>query len=248
MKHFWYYFLLTSIGLSLLAINLLGFVVSLLIGKKRCSGLMRPLVLADIRCFRHLIHICQVGNFTLDGIAAPVGSSPRLYVANHSGLLDAVILLDALPNITCVFKAGLRKSIFLSQIPAAIGFLANDDSYGLIRSMVQELESGKNVLIFPEGTRTDTQPINAFKTGFAVIATKAQTPVQTILIDNPTHYSGKGRSLLRPPKQMPFRYHFKLGAEIVPQPGESVRDFSARVENYFRETLPKLDQAHAALS
>lgn len=234
-----YYILLCFLGLSLLLTNLFGCICQLLLGPRNTKRLVSPVIYAIIHLYRYILHPCKIGKFTFEGFAEHKQNEPRLYVANHTGLLDAPMALPFLPDVVCVFKAKLKKNPFLSQVPGAIGFVANNEGHSLIRRLVIELEGGRSVLIFPEGTRTENPPMNDFKPGFAIIATKAQVPVQTLLIDNPTGFSGKSRSILRPPLNMPIRYHFRIGAEIKPHPKESAREFSDRVEAYFRAELTR---------
>ncbi len=237
MKTFFYFCLLFLIGLTLLTINLAGHCLLLLVGPQRCNACLRPIILNTIRFYRRLFARWKVGLFTFEGLDHASGG-PRIYAANHTGLLDAIMLLIALPDAACIFKSKLRRNPFVSRIPAAIGFFANDEGYGLIRSIIRQLDEGSSVLIFPEGTRSDQSGcLNAFKTGTALVAIKSGRPVQTILIENPHGVTGKQRSLFNPPPGMPFRYHFRRGPELRPEPGETARAFTARAEACFREEL-----------
>ncbi len=239
MKILAYYSILSLLGLSLLLINLILYCGRMLIGTKKTRWFMEPAVYGIIHLLGFLTPLGRVGTFTFEGFRGNVPSRPRLYVANHTGLLDAPMLFPYLPEVICVFKSKLARNPFLSQIPSTIGFLANNEGLELVHGLIQEIERGNSVLIFPEGTRTKQPPLNAFKPGFAVIAIKCQVPVQTVFIDNPTGFSGKSRSIVRPPLEMPFRYHYRLGPEIMPRPGEKAREFSGRVEAYFRAELTR---------
>ena len=68
----------------------------------------------------------------------------------------------------------------------------------------------RQLLIFPEGTRTSTHPVNSFKPGITLIAKLAQVPIQTVLIRSESPFLRKGWPLLRAPTQM-VRIRVTLG-------------------------------------
>ena len=53
------------------------------------------------------------------------------------------------------------------------------------------MRAGDNLLIFPEGTRTVQTPVNPFKMGFALMATLADAPIQTVFVEMSYLYLGK---------------------------------------------------------
>ena len=91
---------------------------------------------------------------------------------NHPSLIDAVILLSIVPNTVCIMRANLIESPFLGGAARLAGFVPNDKGPALVRHGIEKIRVGENLLIFPEGTRTEAQAINSFKHGFALIAKK----------------------------------------------------------------------------
>jgi 1-acyl-sn-glycerol-3-phosphate acyltransferase len=155
---------------------------------------------------------------------------------NHPSLIDAVILLSIVPNTVCIMRASLIESPFLGGAARLAGFVPNDKGPALIRHGIEKIQAGENLLIFPEGTRTEAQAINSFKHGFALIAKKTGAPIQTVFIEREGRYLSKGIPLLafaRPP----FRFQLHLGDLFRAAPDESAQQLSARLEHYFREHL-----------
>jgi 1-acyl-sn-glycerol-3-phosphate acyltransferase len=155
---------------------------------------------------------------------------------NHPSLIDAVILLSIVPNTVCIMRANLIESPFLGGAARLAGFVPNDRGPALIRQGIEKIRAGENLLIFPEGTRTEAQAINSFKHGFALIAKKTDAPIQTVFIERKGRYLSKGVplfSLARPP----FRFRLHLGDVFRADPDESAQQLSARLERYFREHL-----------
>ena len=155
---------------------------------------------------------------------------------NHPSLIDAVILLSIVPNTVCIMRANLIESPFLGGAARLAGFVPNDKGPALVRHGIEKIRAGENLLIFPEGTRTEAQAINSFKHGFALIAKKTGAPIQTIFIEREGRYLSKGMALLsfgRPP----FRFRLHLGELFWAAPDETAQQLSGRLERYFREHL-----------
>ncbi len=181
---------------------------------------------------------CRMGVFDIQFPEAEKLSKIRgtVLAPNHPSLIDAVVLLSVVPGTVCIMRANLIESPFLGGAARLAGFVPNDQGPALIRQGIGKIQSGENLLIFPEGTRTGTQAINAFKHGFALIAKKTGASIQTVFIEREGRYLSKGVSLFsfaRPP----FRFRLCLGRLVHAEPDESPQELSARLERYFREHL-----------
>jgi 1-acyl-sn-glycerol-3-phosphate acyltransferase len=181
---------------------------------------------------------CRIGVFDIHFPEAEKLRDLRgtVLAPNHPSLVDAVILLSIIPRTVCIMRANLIESPFLGGAARLAGFVPNDKGPALIRQGMEKLEAGENLLIFPEGTRTDVQAINPFKNGFALIAKKTGAHIQTVFIEREGRYLSKGVSLFAP-SQFPIRFRLHLGQVIHAGSGESAQQLSARLELYFREHL-----------
>jgi 1-acyl-sn-glycerol-3-phosphate acyltransferase len=155
---------------------------------------------------------------------------------NHPALLDAVLVISRLPRVVCITKASLWNSWFLGGGIRLAGYIRNDAPLALVRNGLAALQGGQQMLIFPEGTRTVTPPVNAFKGGFAIMAQKSGVPVQTVLIESPSRYLTKGWPLFRRP-DAPLLYRARLGRRFIVPPDRDPRDFMAELQDYFRAEL-----------
>ena len=83
-----------------------------------------------------------------------------LLVANHQGMFDVVALVTAWDKILCaVYKIELKDTPLVKQIAASTKSYAMDredvrQSLTVIQGCTEQLKNGRNVLIFPEGTRS----------------------------------------------------------------------------------------------
>lgn len=155
---------------------------------------------------------------------------------NHPSLLDAVIILSLVPHTVCIMRTGLINSPFLGGAAKLAGFVTNDNGPALIRQGMEKIARNENLLIFPEGTRTLTEPVNKFKNGFTLIAAKSGAPIQPIYIERESPYLSKGYPLMKRTR-MPFRYRLHLGEAFRLREGESAQHAAATLEELFREKL-----------
>jgi 1-acyl-sn-glycerol-3-phosphate acyltransferase len=99
---------------------------------------------------------------------------------------------------------------------------------------MRDFDCGSHLLLFPEGTRTTSHPVNPFQGSVGLIAHHAQVPVQTILIETDSAYLSKGWSLFRKPP-MPIHYRVRLGRRF--DPPQHAQQFIAELEHYFAHEL-----------
>lgn len=167
-------------------------------------------------------------------------SGPAVYIANHPGLLDATFLLSQLPDAICIFKPAIMRNPVLGPAARMAGYVAGDSGVDLIRDVAARVAAGRSLLIFPEGTRTvpGTQ-LNAFRPGFALIASRARVPVRLILVKSPPDLVPKGWSWWRAP-QFPSLVDITLLGEIAPEEGESGVALTARARAEIADALEAL--------
>ena len=115
---------------------------------------------------------------------SPDHDGPRLIVANHfGGLVDAIVVVRALGGLPHI----VAKSTLFKRLPLRLGLRAlgvvpvyrqadhtdmakNTSSF---HEVAKVLAKGQTVLIFPEGTVTDTQELQKVRTGAARMALSA---------------------------------------------------------------------------
>ncbi len=167
-----------------------------------------------------------------------------LIVANHPSLLDVVMIMAALPSVQCVVKAGLWRNPFFRLTVSSAGYIRNDlPPEQLVEACVDVLRSGKNLIVFPEGTRTVPGTSPRLRRGFANIATLAEANLQLVTITCDPPVLHKGNPWWHVPER---RSHFRMEVgerlEIDQFLRHSFRPLSARklvsfVENYYSEKL-----------
>ena len=107
--------------------------------------------------------------------------SGRVIVANHPTLLDIVILISLYKNSVCIVKKSLLDNILLYPIIRRIFIVSKEFDPSVIDDAAREIKRGFNVIIFPEGTRSDN-PEKKIRHGAARIALRANCPILPVHI------------------------------------------------------------------
>lgn len=157
-----------------------------------------------------------------------------IIATNHPSLIDVVLIASRLPHVVCILKAQLLDNPLLGGGARMAGYIRNDSVGKLVRRSVAAVREGKQLLIFPEGTRTISFPVNEFKDGFGLIARKAGVPIQTVFIETDSPFLGKRWPLLKRP-EFPLVYRVRLGRRF--DVSGDVKTFVTDLEQYYREQL-----------
>lgn len=210
---------LTTYGLlALLAVMILGWTTLALVlllplpRRWRRAG-ARYTMMGGCRLFAQALTLTGAYELDLSAIDVLRGGPPLILAPNHPTLIDAILFLARHPDLACILKPALLNSFFFGAGARLAGFIRSDPPLGMIKAAVAELHRGAVVLLFPEGTRTTRHPINALTGSVAVIARRAQAPIQVALIETDSPYLGKGWPLLKPPL-LPIRYRVRLGSRL----------------------------------
>ncbi len=134
----------------------------------------------------------------IDGLRA----ERLLIIANHESFLDGLLLGVALPlNPVFVVHTGVTRSRFFRLVLSLVDYLAVDPTNPMaMKSIVKLIESGRPVVIFPEGRITNTGSLMKVYDGPAFVAAKTGAEILPVRLDGPSR-SWFARTSGRYPKQ-----------------------------------------------
>lgn len=133
-----------------------------------------------------LKHVCKSGNIDLQvtGLENVPEKDGFLMCGNHQGIFDIVAIVDSFERpLAAVLKKELNEIPFLKQIVQCTHSYPMDredvrQSMKVIQSVTKELLDGRNMIIFPEGTRSkDGNNMGEFHAGTFKCALKAKAPI-----------------------------------------------------------------------
>jgi 1-acyl-sn-glycerol-3-phosphate acyltransferase len=229
-----FYASLLLLGLTMLIGSVLCVVLAWVLPRPTGSRLGRWLISMLFRAY--LGSLCAVGLMRLDLKALDqLNAEQGLVIApNHPTMLDALLIVSRLPQTCCIMKAELWDNIFLGAGARLAGYIRNDSMSSMIRLSAIELESGGNLLMFPEGTRTVHPPVNPLKGGITLIAKIVQAPIQTVILETNTPYLSKNWHLLKAPP-FPMLHRARLGRRF--EAVRKVRQTLDSMQHYYENEL-----------
>ncbi len=134
-------------------------------------------------------------------------NGPFILAPNHESFLDGPIVTSGLSWKTlkdCYFYAtedhvqtGFRRGV-ARQCNIIVMERANLRTS--IQHMAQVLRAGKNLVIFPEGRRTNTGELGTFKKTFAILSRELQVPIVPVRISGAFEALPRHKSIPRPHK------------------------------------------------
>ena len=180
----------------------------------------------------------------------PAELRPRIYFANHTSHLDALVLWAALPEPVRTVtrpvaaqdywqRSWLRRylagRLFRSVlVPRAEG--TPFSGRRILGSLLLELERGCSLILFPEGTRGSGEEIAEFKSGlYQLCRERGDLEAVPVYLDNLHRVLPKGKVL---PSLSKSRVIF--GSPLRLRNGEDKSEFLCRA----RQTLCALRPAH----
>jgi len=170
-------------GLGGLLMGLVGFpLINLLVRDPvRRVRWSRALVGASFRGFMRLMILLGLVRLRWVG-AERLQRRGLLILANHPTLIDVVALIARTPNADCIVRAGLAGNPFTRGPVRACDYLLNDTGSALLQGFEASLAAGSNVVIFPEGTRSQPGRALHLQRGAAQLALRTGVPVTPVRI------------------------------------------------------------------
>jgi len=208
------------------------------------SFVVKPRAIHQItRAICRILLLCAGQRLTINGRFPDVTSQAYIYVFNHTSMLDTFIMLAILPEFT---GAVGKKEQFSVPIWGAIlrrfGAvpLDRDNRAAAIASMDavgRSFDEGLSLLVSPEGTRSLTGELGAFKKGPFHLAVRHQVPVIPTVIHGAFNSKRKGDWRL-----FPNRVEIEICRPICPAPsslGDAVDGIQCAVRTEFIDRLER---------
>lgn len=171
----------------------------------------------------------------------------RLYYANHSSHGDFVLLWASLPpelrrstrpvaGADYWQRDSLRRylihEVFNGVLIDRERTSAHDNP---LQPMLDALDNGDSLILFPEGTRNLEEGLLPFKSGLYHLAqARPQVELIPVWIANLNRVMPKGRAL-----PLPLLCTLSFGAPLQPQAGESKQAFLERARNALLAMAPE---------
>ncbi len=183
--------------------------------------------------------------------ALPAGFEDRgcLILSNHPSLIDIVLTLASMPELTCVAKASWYDTLLMGGMLRRTSFIpgpgVDDDAIEGERAFLERMEramrGGAKLLVFPEGTRSGADRLRRFSRAAIEAAIRAEVPILPLFIDLSDPFLMKGVPAHHVPDRTPV-YQFEW-FDTIETKGRDLnsksltRELQAQYEARFAEGL-----------
>lgn len=129
-----------------------------------------------------------------------------IFASNHQSNFDITSIINQTPrHLHFIAKQEIKKVPFLGQYSAAMGFIFvdrknKDKAKESLQKAGQLIKSGRDVVIFPEGTRSKDGKIHQFKRGTFILAKEGKVNIVPVAIKGTDKVNPAGKFKLRPGK------------------------------------------------
>ena len=189
-----------------------------------------------------------LGIYTLkefSGFEKLPGDKPVIVVANHRGKLDGPFLLGKLKNTVALIKSKYAVSPVYAILVKKLYFisLTPRSRDALEKALVQAKEvlaRGKNLLVFPEGTRTASSRLLPFKELAFRIAKETKTAICPVVIYSKYELMTKQLKSFFPDKRNTFI--IRCLPPVIPSDNEDPAELTARVREMMAKELAAIEK------
>jgi len=234
-----YYCFLVLFASLALVVNLIALITALLPDAPWKARFFQAVIRGMVwfcLCLFRVTGIMRVECEGFEALEKRPGESKPVLIANHPCLMDVFLFYIHLPRLTCIYKSSLKKTLIQAEMGKEIGFISNANPRKMVEEGAAKVKAGRQLLIFPEATRTETGYINDFKLGAAAIARMGGVSLQTVLIFTDSNVLSKEQSYFAVP-QLPIRMRLEVGQRFDPESYEKSQQLNRALEDYFNEAL-----------
>ncbi len=143
-----------------------------------------------------------------------IPDGPVIIAPNHQSFFDGLFVASFLKNkhmketYFYAKEKHVRNKIvkFIADRHNVIVMDINKDLKSSLQKLASVLKKGKNIIIFPEGTRTKTGELGKFKKTFAILSRELKVPVVPVAIDGAYEALPKGAKWPKPFKEISVKF------------------------------------------
>jgi len=167
----------------------------------------------------------------------PPDDKPRIYFANHTSHMDFILLCSALPPrfrqkirpvaASDYWNRGTLRQYMIHQVfrGVLVDRIGAARTVNPIEPMIEALDHGESLILFPEGTRGTGEELQPFKCGiFHLAQTRPRVELVPVWMDNAYRVMPKGALV-----PVPLFCSVTFGTPTFLRPDETKETFLARI-------------------
>ena len=235
-------FLLFSVGSGISAITILPFIRLTSANEMERQVRTRSFVHKSFRRMFRFVDLAGLCTLRVRGADTAAPKPPFVLIANHPSLIDVVALLAAVEGAGVIVKQAVVNSALIGSVARAANYLPAPAPGGnvvgiapLVERMVQRLEAGESLIIFPEGTRSPIGGVHRFRRGAFEAAARAGVPVWPALIQTSEATLRSHQSWWEVPRAK-LLLNVDFGEPFDVDPETNNRKLTRKVQNGYERT------------
>lgn len=171
----------------------------------------------------------------------------HVFVANHQSHMDVPATVKLVPvPLYFLLKKELKKIPFFGWYATSIGMIYVDrknksKAQQSLKDAAELIKNGKNVLVYPEGTRSKDGNIHRFKRGAFIIAKESNIGIIPMAIYGSRKILQSGSFDITP-----GMIEMKIGEEILPETVEklSLKELIQHTEDKVKELYVSIEKSN----
>lgn len=122
---------------------------------------------------------------------------PQVFMSNHQSVWDIAAIITAIPvSFRFVAKKEVLQLPFIGWAARGGGHVIidrgdNEQAVASLKRAARRIREGTNVIIYPEGTRSESGQLGRFKSGGFHLAIEAGVPVVPVTVSGSHHLTRK---------------------------------------------------------
>lgn len=195
---------------------------------------------------RHFLTFLQVYSIVeISGFENLDLNKNSLFVANHRGRFDAVLLLSIFKNGCVLIKSNYARLPIYNSFVKHLDFVAVDSGSPrtlafALRKCKDLFTKGKSLLVFPEGTRASSGRLLPFKEFAFKLASDMNSAIFPVIVHSDYPFMSKDPGSIFPKKKL--SYTVRCLGPMYRENDEQAEDFAFRVRARMAEALKDLDK------
>jgi 1-acyl-sn-glycerol-3-phosphate acyltransferase len=184
-------------------------------------------------------HIAEIS-----GLERALAVRPAVLVANHRSLMDSLLLMGLLPRTGVLIKSRDTRKVMNGLLARYFDLVSiNRHSLNSVSAALEKsqrlLGEGKNLLVFPEGTRARSGRLQHFNRVAFDLALSAAVPVVPVVVHSTQPFMAKLPGSIFP--RQPNDYHIRFLDPERPYPDDDADRLCDRVYRRMAQALNQLD-------
>jgi 1-acyl-sn-glycerol-3-phosphate acyltransferase len=180
----------------------------------------------------------------ISGLERALAVRPVVLVANHRSLMDALLLIGLLPRTGVLIKSRDTRKVMNGLLARYFDLVSIDrHSPESVSATLEKsrrlLADGKNLLVFPEGTRARSGRLQHFNRVAFDLALSARMPLVPVILHTSLPLMAKLPGSIFPRRPNDYRIRF-LDPEF-PRPDDDAGALCDRVHRRMAQELKQLD-------